>query len=160
MAAYLGSSPLPDASLGVPAAVLVAAHGRGLSRKDDGRSLHGTTDLYSLAAAMGKMVTTLDLDIESRARADLDFVLENGRLSGWEASMVDVLNAAEKAGKLPEEFEGFEAMGGDVSITASLTDSGSSVSIMAPEPHKVIKLEPAEVDEAEFETAFSACEAR
>lgn len=155
-----GIAPASRGTYGLPAAVNVALQGKGQTWDQPGEVLRGTTDLYTLASAVGKMTTEFGLDFESTDRVEVDFVLEDGRLVGWKASLPTLVEAAKHAGgKVPDELLGVE-LEGDFPITADFTDLGEPVSIERPDRRKVLDFDPNGTTEEEYEAEFQACEAR
>lgn len=147
------------ASLGLPAAVLVPVNGAGDRWMEDGTVLRGATDLYTLAGTFGKLLESLDIDFENTDVGQVDYLFEDGRLTGWRSSLFQLIEGMNAAGiEIPEQLEQIGEQVHAIEVEASLSDAGSAVSTRAPDPRRVIEMEPGMSEQA-FDDAFRACQA-
>ena len=113
-------------SLGTPPAVAVvtAATATGM----DGTSVVADTDLAELAASISEEPRDLDLPRHSRGSVTLD--LADGRVTGWHASVADIITALDELDAHSPALPRLEEVSADTDIlTVELTEPGRDVDI-------------------------------
>ena len=124
-------------SLGTPPAVAVvtAVTATGMDRT----SVVADTDLAELAASISEEPRDLDLPRHSRGSVTLD--LADGRVTGWHASVADIITALDELDAHSPALPRLEEVSADTDIlTVELTEPGRDVDISRPPDDEIALL--------------------
>jgi hypothetical protein len=141
-----------------PYAVGVALLGR-VDREVVIDTIEGTSDLFmTMVAVDPDLAGAFRLPPTSKARTDVDFDIDNGRITAWSTELLDVVTSALDAGyELRDQKSSAAALvGRGGTVKTQLTDPTLDVDIRHPPRAKVVEFVN---DPDELEAALQVCAA-